>query len=126
MYDVTGADAGTVTNWYVARIPGGARVDSKTNMGSGASVTYTEIFEPSGAGGAGVSYTNMGNIPVPKTGPLKNAAGVHVVLVSYNPALSPDLMQEMHDAMGSDATAKAAAIAKIKAKCGPDSVPVGQ
>jgi hypothetical protein len=35
-------------------------------------------------------------------------------------------MQEMHDAMGSDATAKAAAIAKIKAKCGPDSVPVGQ
>ncbi len=125
MYDVNGADAGTVTNWYVAHIPGGNRVDNKISMGNGASVAFTEILEPSGAAGAGVSFTNMGNIPVPKTGPLKNAGGVHVVLVTYNPALTPDMMQEMHDAMGTDPAAKQAAIAKIRAKCGPNSVPVG-
>jgi hypothetical protein len=80
----------------------------KHNATGAAGLTMTEIFEPNGVGVVAISQAHGG-------------AGVHIGLGSYAPALLPAELQTMQALMGSDSSAKQQAIAKMKAKCGPDS-----
>ncbi|MHB8434140.1 MAG: hypothetical protein ACYC8W_04560 [Candidatus Tyrphobacter sp.] len=105
-YDVN-ASFDTVANWYSARIPGGIRV-SRTFPGG---LRITQIFEPNGAGVAGVTQT-----------PFAGVTAVHVGLGTYEPALSSAELQTMQQVAGPDSPAKRQALARMSAKCGPASV----
>ena len=100
-------DAGvkTVSDWYVAHVPGSARVDY--NSSGGGSV----VFAPSGAAVIAIS----GSIA-------KSAAGpVLLNLATYNPPLSSSERQMMQELIGGDSAAKQQASSAMKAKCGPNS-----
>jgi len=115
-YDVSGNDAAAVTEWYADRIPGGIRLTKDTSMGGGVSMAMTEIVEPAGGRIATVTLTSApASLHVP-------GGALHVSLANIDPAFSPEELQTMQAAMGSDPAAKQQAIAKMKAKCGPDSV----
>jgi len=105
-YDVN-ASFDTVANWYSARIPGGIRVSRTFPMG----LKITQIFEPNGAGAAGVTQTHFAGV-----------TAVHVSLATYEPALSSAELQTMQQVAGPDSPAKRQALARMKAKCGPASV----
>ncbi len=100
-------DAGvkTVSDWYVAHVPGSARVDY--NSSGGGSV----VFAPSGAAVIAIS----GSIA-------KSAADpVLLNLATYNPPLSSSERQMMQELIGGDSAAKQQASSAMKAKCGPNS-----
>jgi hypothetical protein len=95
----------TVSDWYVAHVPGSARVDYKSSGGGAL------VFAPSGAAVIAIS----GSIA-------KSAAGpVLLNLASYDPPLSSSERQTMQELIGGDAAAKQRASAAMKAKCGPNS-----
>ena len=104
-YD-SSADVKSVADWYSNRIPGGIRV--RHNAAGGAGLTLTEIFERDGVRAVAISPAHAGS-------------GVNIGLGTYEPALSPADLQTMQVVMGSDSPAKQQAIAKMKAKCGPNS-----
>jgi hypothetical protein len=114
-YDATG-DAKDISGWYATRIPGGIRVSMNRAMGAGASISSTEIFDPSGGRIATVTLTSGSHMP---------GAPLHVSLATVDPPFSPSELQTMQAVMGSDPVAKQKAVAAMTAKCGPNSVPHG-
>lgn len=101
------ADAGvkTVSDWYVAHVPGSAHVDYNSSGGGAL------VLAPSGAGAIAIS----GSIA-------KSAAGpVLLNLATYDPPLSSSERQTMQELVGGDTAAKQRASAAMKAKCGPNS-----
>jgi len=118
-YDVN-ADAKSVSDWYGAHIPGGIRVTKDSTVAGGTGLTMTEIFEPSGVGVAAITQIHFAATS-PSAGQHRGGAGVHIGLGTYEPALSPTELQTMQAFMGSDPAAKQQAIARMKAKCGPNS-----
>jgi hypothetical protein len=112
------ADPKTVTDWYAARIPGGIQIDAARAFCGTHIMTSNEIFAPDGSTAAGISQPNAAAMGV-KTTP------VFIGLGTYDPPLSPDELHTMQDITGTDPAAKQKAIAAMKAKCGPNSVPKG-
>jgi hypothetical protein len=101
-------DAGvkTVSDWYVAHVPGSAHVDFASSGGG------TVVFAPSGAAVIAISGSIAKSAA---TGP------VLLNLATYNPPLSSSERQMMQELIGGDSAAKQQASAAMKAKCGPNS-----
>jgi hypothetical protein len=114
------ADPKTVENWYASRMNGGIRIDSGKAFGAGQTMSSIEIVNPDGTSAVGITQAHLG-------------AGVHMPGVTgnptfigigkYDPALSSEELGTMEALFGPDPAAKKAAIAKMRAKCGPNSVP---
>jgi hypothetical protein len=114
-YDATG-NAEDIADWYAARIPGGIRMTLNRSLGTGATLSSTEIFDPSGGRVATITLASG----VPMAG-----SPLHVSLGTVVPPFSSSELQTMQIVMGSDPVAKRKAVAAMKAKCGPNSVPSG-
>ena len=95
----------TVSDWYVAHVPGSARVDYNSSGGG------TLVLAPSGAAVIAIS----GSIAKSTAGP------VLLNLATYDPPLSSSERQTMQELIGGDSAAKQRASAAMKAKCGSSS-----
>jgi hypothetical protein len=114
------ADVKTVTDWYAAHIPSGIRVDAGHALGAAALMSNTEIFQPDGSAAAGISQANAAALGQSAAG---KPSPVYIGLGTYTPALSQDELQTMQALLGGDPAARKDAAAKMKVKCGPNSVP---
>jgi hypothetical protein len=110
------ADPKTVTDWYAARMPGGIQIDAARAFGGTNIMTSNEIFASDGSSAAGISQPNAAAMGVKST-------PVYIGLGTYDPPLTADELHTMQDITGTDPAAKQKAIAAMKAKCGPNSVP---
>lgn len=115
-YDVSGTDAGAVTDWYSSRLPGAIRISKDVGASAGTGMSMTELVEPSGGRIAAITLAKS-----PEAVRIPGGA-LHVSLSNVDPPFSSAELATMQAAMGSDPAAKQQALDKMKAKCGPDSV----
>jgi hypothetical protein len=118
---VSDDDTKTITDWYASRIPNGISIDSGRLFGHGK-MTSVEIVYPDGSGAVGVTKLNL---PAGTNVAGMKAASVFIGLGKYDPPFNGEELQTMKDLFGTDPAAQKAAAAKMRAKCGPNSVPAG-
>lgn len=123
MYQVPGLVAPTVADWYAGKIANAIRLNASASAGMGSSTNF-ELLDPGGAYGVAISQMHfskaMENLAKRYGVPQKTTIGV----LTYDPPISSDDLQTFAQAAGGDQTVKAAARARMKAKCGTNPMTV--
>jgi hypothetical protein len=112
----------TVVDWYDSHIPNGIHIDSGKAFGGGKTMTSIEIVNPDGSNAVGVTQPHL---PAGVTVPGMKANAVFIGIGKYDPPFNSEELQTMQALFGNDPAAKKDAAAKMRAKCGPNSVPAG-
>ncbi len=118
VYSAADADAATVAKWYKDRIPSSTQINTSTD----ATATDYEIFRADGSGAAVVIQTHFaGNLA--KAAKSLGADKTTFATETFDPPLSREIISLLQQGTSSDAAAKQAARAQLKAKCGTPSGP---
>jgi hypothetical protein len=119
MYQVPGAGASTVADWYAGKIGNPIRINANVQASNGSGGrTNIELLDPGGGYGVVVGQMHLSGqlaAAAKKAGLDKTTIGT----ITYDPPISSGDMQMLVQAAGGDK----AAVGRMKAKCGNGTAP---